>query len=180
MIVQLQSKSNFSFSAPTLYWDNLNKCCKWDTSSNMMRLSQTQSETDKRFYFQQMNDTISNKRCSSCLPRFQSPLQFPVILAMSSNCFSSHGWRVFVHTSETFCLSYIFQLVSWVVVVYPFPIFFLVSSCPVFWKSFFLISLILSSLVPHLSPLTLLVLCYWLLCSVLCPRIPNFKSNANS
>lgn len=138
MIVQLQSKSNFSFSAPTLYWDNLNKCCKWDNSSNMMRLSQTQSETDKRFYFQQMNDTISNKRCSSCLPRFQSPLQFPVILAMSSNCFSSHGWRVFVHASETFCLSYIFQVVSWVVVVHPFPIFFLVSSCPVFWKSFFL------------------------------------------
>lgn len=54
----------------------------------------------------------------------------------------------------------------------------LLLSC--FLKEFFLISLILSSLVPHLSPLTLLVLCYWLLCSVLCPRIPNFKSNANS
>ena len=130
-------KKYFSFSAPTLYWDNLNKCCKWDNSSNMMRLSQTQSETDKRFYFQQMNDTISNKRCSSCLPRFQSPLQFPVILTISSNCFSSHGWRVFVHTSETFCLSYIFQVVSWVVVGHPFRIFFLVSSCPVLWKSFF-------------------------------------------
>ena len=145
----------------------------------MMRLSQTQSETDKRFYFQQMNDTISNKRCSSCLPRFQSPLQFPVILAMSSNCFSSHGWRVFVHASETLSVVHFSGCVM--SCCSPSLSNFLpglLLSC--FLKEFFFISLILSSLVLHLSPLTVLVLCYWLLCSVLCPRIPNFKSNANS
>lgn len=171
MIVQLQSKSNFSFSAPTLYWDNLNKCCKWDNSSNMMRLSQTQSETDKRFYFQQMNDTISNKRCSSCLPRFQSPLQFPVILQswMTRVCPYFRNFLSVVHFSGCVMSCCRPSLSNFL------PGLFL--SC--FLKEFFLISLILSFLVPHLSLLTLLVLCYWLLCSVLCPRIPNFKSNAN-
>ena len=135
----------------------------------------------------QINDSISNKwtilfpingvlhACLgfSLLFSFQLYLQFLLTASpvMDDACLSI--------LQKLFVCRTFFRL-SWVVVGHPFPIFFLVSSCPVFWKSFFLISLILSSLVPHLSPLTLLVLCYWLLCSVLCPRIPNFKSNANS